>query len=86
MCPELHTDEAVSTVELANHLGTLPLSFVPGTSWQYGLSADVLGAVIEVASGMRFGDFLESRIFRPLGMQDTGFMSRGKAGTAGVCL
>ena len=74
----LHTDEAVSTVELANHLGTLPLSFVPGTSWQYGLSADVLGAVIEVASGMRFGDFLESRIFRPLGMQDTGFYVPGE--------
>lgn len=69
----LHTDAPVTTVELANHLGTLPLSFVPGTSWQYGLSADVLGAVIEVASGMRFGDFLESRIFRPLCMQDTGF-------------
>ena len=74
----LHTDEAVSTVELANHLGTLPLSFVPGTSWQYGLSADVLGAVIEVASGMRFGDFLESRIFRPLGMQETGIYVPGE--------
>lgn len=74
----LHTDDAVSTVELANHLGTLPLSFAPGTSWQYGLSADVLGAVIEVASGMRFGDFLESRIFRPLGMQDTGFYVPGE--------
>lgn len=43
-----------------------------------GLSADVLGAVIEVASGMRFGDFLESRIFRPLGMQDTGFYVPGE--------
>lgn len=69
----LHTDDAVSTIELANHLGTLPLAFMPGASWQYGLSADVLGAVIEVASGMRFGDYLESRIFQPLGMQDTGF-------------
>ena len=83
----LHTDEAVSTVELANHLGTLPLSFVPGTSWQYGLSADVLGAVIEVASGMRFGDFLESRIFQAAWHAGYRLLCpRGKAGAAGVCL
>ena len=73
----LHTDHPVTTVELANHLGTLPLLFVPDTSWRYGLSADVLGAVIEVASGMRFGEFLQKELFDRLGMADTGFWVPG---------
>ena len=47
--------------------------FQPGTRWQYGTSADVLGAVIEVASGMAFGDFLRKELFEPLGMADTDF-------------
>ncbi len=72
-CARLHSPQPVTTVELANHLGTLPLSFVPDTSWRYGLSADVLGAVIEVASGMSFGEFLKKNIFDPLRMQDTAF-------------
>ena len=47
----------ISTVEFANRLGKVPLLYQPGQSWSYGTSADVVGAVIEVASGMRFGDF-----------------------------
>ncbi len=70
---KLHTDEAISTVELANRLGSLPLAFEPDSSWQYGLSADVLGAVIEKASGVRFGEFLKANLFEPLGMRDTDF-------------
>lgn len=69
----LLTDQALTTVEIANRIGKLPLAFVPGTTWQYGLSADVLGAVVEVVSGMRFGEFLNRRIFEPLGMRDTAF-------------
>lgn len=69
----LHTPQAVTTVEFAEHLSTIPLDFVPDTSWRYGLSADVLGAVIEKASGMQFGEFMEKNIFEPLGMKDTGF-------------
>lgn len=69
----LHTEQAVSTFELANHIGTIPLAFEPGTSWRYGLSADVLGAVIEVVSGMSFGEFLKQNIFEPLHMKDTAF-------------
>ena len=69
----IHTEHAVSTVEFANRLGALPLAFEPDSCWQYGFSADVLGAVIEQASGMRFGDFLRQNLFEPLGMKDTDF-------------
>lgn len=69
----LSTPQALTTCEIVNRLGEIPLAFQPGEKWQYGMSADVLGAVIEVASGMRFGDFLRERIFEPLNMNDTGF-------------
>jgi CubicO group peptidase (beta-lactamase class C family) len=51
----------------------LPLVFQPGSEWNYSVSIDVLGRVIEVISGMRLRDFLRTRIFEPLGMSDTGF-------------
>ena len=63
----------VSTVDFALRIGELPLLFTPGARWQYGTSADVCGAVIERASGMRFGEFLQKEIFDPLHMEDTGF-------------
>ncbi|SDG92260.1 serine hydrolase domain-containing protein [Marvinbryantia formatexigens] len=69
----LFTDREVTTMEFANHVGTLPLAFEPDSSWRYGLSADVLGAVIEQISGMRFGDFLKENLFEPLQMRDTDF-------------
>ena len=59
--------------EWMKRLGTLPLAFDPGTRWNYGLSFDVLGVLIERISGMPFPEFLRSRIFEPLGMKDTGF-------------
>ncbi len=61
------------TVEFANELGRRGLAFEPGDHWEYGYSADVMGAVIEVATGRRFGDFLREEIFEPLGMRDTAF-------------
>ena len=64
---------AYGTVEIANRLGQIPLAFQPARSWCYGTSADVAGAIVEVVSGMRFGDFLEKEIFAPLEMVDTGF-------------
>ncbi len=70
---KLHTDDALTTVELCNRLGQLPLAFEPDSSWRYGLSADVLGAVIECVSGVRFGEFLRVNLFDPLGMTDTDF-------------
>jgi CubicO group peptidase (beta-lactamase class C family) len=54
-------------------LATIPLKQQPGTVWQYGLSTDVLGRFIEVVSGQPLDEFLERRIFSPLGMKDTGF-------------
>lgn len=54
-------------------LAKVPLLYEPGTTWEYGHSTDVLGRVVEVASGMALDRFLAERIFRPLGMTDTGF-------------
>lgn len=51
----------------------LPLKHQPGDEFTYGINTDVLGALIERVSGERFGDFLNKRIFEPLGMKDTGF-------------
>jgi CubicO group peptidase (beta-lactamase class C family) len=54
-------------------LAAQPLMAQPGTAWNYSLSTDVLGRVVEVASGQRFDVFLRERIFTPLGMTDTSF-------------
>ena len=70
---KLHTQEALTTSEIVERLGEIPLLFEPGTRWNYGLSADVLGAIVEKVSGMRFGEFLKKRIFEPLGMSHTAF-------------
>lgn len=51
----------------------LPLAFQPGTEWLYGHSTDVLGRVVEVASGMPLDEFFRTRIFEPLGMHETWF-------------
>lgn len=66
-------DNPMSTVEAMNRLGKCPLAFQPGASWEYGTSADVLGAVVEVVSGKSYGEFLRNEIFEPLNMKDTGF-------------
>ena len=54
-------------------LAGLPFLFNPGDRWEYGLSADVLGRVIEVVSGQTLDEFFRERIFKPLGMNDTYF-------------
>lgn len=54
-------------------LAPLPLSFHPGTQWEYSVATDVLGRVIEVVSGEIFGKFLSRRILEPLCMGDTDF-------------
>nr|WP_297769865.1 serine hydrolase domain-containing protein [uncultured Butyrivibrio sp.] len=63
----------MTTLEFADEIGKFPLQFVPGSYFQYGTSADVLGAVIEKATGQKFGDFLKKRLFDPLEMKDTAF-------------
>ena len=62
--------------DLANmiqKLGDIPLIHQPGDAWKYGMSTDVLGYLVQVVSGMPFETFLKTRIFEPLGMNDTGF-------------
>jgi CubicO group peptidase (beta-lactamase class C family) len=56
-----------------NQLAQLPLAFQPGTQWRYGLSVDVLGAVIEVITKTSLQDFLRKNILTPLQMNDTWF-------------
>ena len=51
----------------------MPLAFQPGTHWRYGYNIEVIGRVIEVISGQPLADFLQQRIFDPLGMVDTDF-------------
>ena len=70
---KMHTENEMTTYELCNELGKLPLAFNPGDKWNYGLSADVLGAIVEIVSGMKYSEYLSKNIFEPLGMKDTGF-------------
>jgi CubicO group peptidase (beta-lactamase class C family) len=56
-----------------DRLASAPLLYQPGTVWDYGLSIDVIGLVVEAISGQSLGAFLEQRLFRPLGMVDTSF-------------
>ncbi|KQN86771.1 serine hydrolase [Sphingomonas sp. Leaf67] len=60
-----------SLEEFANRVASLPLIAEPGTKWSYSIGLDVMGRVIEVASGMSFERFLQSRMFGPLGMTST---------------
>ncbi|HEY1562059.1 MAG TPA: serine hydrolase domain-containing protein [Caulobacteraceae bacterium] len=54
-------------------LSGLPLEFSPGTAWNYSVSIDVMGYLVQKLSGMSFGEFLRTRLFEPLGMSDTAF-------------
>ena len=66
-------DEKQTNAELVTKLAGLPLAYQPGSTWQYGLSTDVLGRVVEVASGTDLDRFIVERICKPLGLADTGF-------------
>ena len=58
---------------MAQELGNIPLLHHPGDAWNYGMSTDVLGYLVEVVSGMPFEEFLKTHILEPLGMTDTAF-------------
>ena len=58
---------------MVNELGNIPLLHHPGDAWNYGMSTDVLGYLVEVVSGMPFAEFLKTKILEPLGMVDTDF-------------
>jgi CubicO group peptidase (beta-lactamase class C family) len=73
----LSSNAAGSTLDAAaflDQLAAAPLLYQPGTVWDYGLSIDVIGLVVEALSGQTLGAFLEQRLFRPLGMVDTSFL------------
>ena len=69
--------EDQSNNELVAKLAKLPLLFEPGTTWEYSMSTDVLGRVVEVVTDKSLGEVLAERIIRPLGMADTGFSATG---------
>lgn len=70
---EFSSGKKITTLEFINQMGACPLAFQPGEQWRYGSCADVLGAVVEVVSGMSYSEFLKQNLFEPLGMMDTGF-------------
>ncbi|HET7618277.1 MAG TPA: serine hydrolase domain-containing protein [Vicinamibacterales bacterium] len=70
----MHTQDDLSLEAWSARLATVPLTAEPGTRFEYGLGADIAGAVIERVSGTSLADFLKTRIFVPLEMADTGFL------------
>ena len=63
----------ITTQEFAQRIAKIPLNFEPGTDYNYGYSADILGAVIEKVAGKKFSEFLKENIFDSLNMEDTAF-------------
>jgi CubicO group peptidase (beta-lactamase class C family) len=63
----------LTPAEEVERLAKAPLAHQPGTVWEYSLAVDLLGRVVEAASGKRLADFLDERVFKPLKMQDTAF-------------
>jgi CubicO group peptidase (beta-lactamase class C family) len=64
---------ALTPAEFVERLAQAPLAHQPGTVWEYSLAMDLLGRVVEAASGKRLADYLDERVFKPLKMADTGF-------------
>jgi len=65
--------ESGTLQSMIDDLAKIPLEFSPGEAWNYSVSTDVLGYLVEKISGKPFEQFLQERIFGPLGMSDTGF-------------
>jgi CubicO group peptidase (beta-lactamase class C family) len=73
-----HAGAAFDSRGFLDALAAAPLLYQPGTVWDYGLSIDVIGLVVEALSGMSLGAFLQQRLFGPLGMTDTAFQISGE--------
>lgn len=69
---KLRNTPGTTNQSAVQELANLPLAFQPGTGWRYGLSFEVLAALVEIASGEWFDVFLRKQIFKPLRMKDTG--------------
>ena len=72
---DLQTQGGLDT--FIEQLAALPLDFSPGEAWNYSVSIDVMGYLVQVLSGQTFGEFLRTRLFEPLGMSDTAFYCAG---------
>jgi len=66
-------DPTTTLGQMAEKCCAIPLGFQPGTKWEYGISMDILGRIVEVISGQALDAFMQERIFGPLQMADTGF-------------
>ena len=64
--------------ELITKIADIPLLFEPGEQWSYSVAVDIQGYIVQELSGMSFGEFLEQRIFQPLGMSDTRFFVKAE--------
>ena len=71
--PNIINAEDKSTLGIVRAMAKDPLIFEPGTHYRYRLCHDVLAAIVEVVSGMRYSEYLEKNIFKPLGIKDMGF-------------
>ena len=69
----LYTDDPMTTAEFSRLAGKIDLCFEPGSKFMYGISADIVGALIEKVSEMKFSEFLKKEFFEPLEMNDTDF-------------
>ena len=66
-------DAGLGTLDIVRAMAKMPIWSEPGTRYRYSLCHDVLAAVVEVVSGMRFSEYAKKYVFDPLGMTDTGF-------------
>jgi CubicO group peptidase (beta-lactamase class C family) len=73
-------EKAGTLADMIAALARLPLEFSPGDAWNYSVATDVCGWLVQVVSGQKFEDFLANRLFKPLGMVDTGFHVRDGQG------
>ena len=69
----LEENPHATTYEIVSTFAKKPLLFTPGSRFQYSICHDILAAVVEIASGMRFSDYLKAVIFDPIGMSDSTF-------------
>ena len=79
LCQQMYRERKLmepkqTNAEMITKLAGMPLAYQPGTMFEYSMSTDVLGALVEVWSGMALNQFFAERIFGPLGMRDTAFL------------
>ncbi|WP_293746683.1 serine hydrolase domain-containing protein [uncultured Paraglaciecola sp.] len=69
----LSKPDELNRSNILSKMAALPLVHQPGTAWNYGVSTDIIGFLMEKLSGKRLGEYMQETIFSPLGMKDTGF-------------